>query len=350
MDIGFLGTTQMDMMMARYMSASKRTIDVSDGKDFYATIKDAYTVNSSTGRIEKTGSADGVTNRSYVEGMSVEQQLKAKYPNLSYNVGDGSSSNWRTRTDYPFDLLFREGTAKEIEEWEPTGPNPEFPPRRAIAPGSKGVLIHPKAQERMDSDPEFAKEVMDRIEAWWEYDRLRNEAICPGFTATTSQAIAIGEDGEIANVVATGGEDPALSKKANKTSHDGMDWWEARHARHLLYLQMWLRKQGLSVSLGSFAELLGGGSSGSFGMSEGMDSGVLSGMSGLTDMDAMSAYASTGSVDSELNNMLNGDLEKILGPTISGVSTKEVLDNTWNEINNGRKMRNAINLGIALGI
>ena len=76
-----------------------------------------------------------------------------------------------------------------IENWKPTGANPKNQRYLAVAPNSKAVMIHPKAQERMEKDPEFAKEVMERIESWWAYDIARNEAISPGCTTGMSQAV-----------------------------------------------------------------------------------------------------------------------------------------------------------------
>ena len=155
-------------------------------------------VNSFSGVYESKSAASVDAARTEettgTEKVSVESMLKAKYPNLVYNVGDATSSDWRTRNDYPFEALFQEGekSTELIENWKPTGANPKNQRHLAIPPNSKAVMIHPKAQERMENDPEFAKEVMERIESWWAYDIARNEAISPGCTTGMSQAIAIG--------------------------------------------------------------------------------------------------------------------------------------------------------------
>lgn len=110
---------------------------------------------------------------------------------------------------------------QRIENWKPSGPNPfygsidgkfiapkEIKALSNVPPGSKAVVIHPKVQERMEHDPEYAYEIMERIETWFAFDRARNEAIRPGSTADMSQAVAIGEDGSIVNAQASscGGE------------------------------------------------------------------------------------------------------------------------------------------------
>ena len=57
------------------------------------------------------------------EALSLEEMLKAKYPNIHYHVFDASSSYWKTRNDYPHYLLYQDGDrAKEtLENWQPEG-------------------------------------------------------------------------------------------------------------------------------------------------------------------------------------------------------------------------------------
>ena len=98
------------------------------------------------------------------QALSLEEMLKAKYPNLVYHVFDASSSYWKTRTDYPHYLLYQNGDkAKEtLENWQPSGSNPfygsvngqfiapkEIKALGSVPPGSKAVVNHPKVQERM---------------------------------------------------------------------------------------------------------------------------------------------------------------------------------------------------------
>ena len=59
---------------------------------------------------------------------SLEEMLKAKYPNIHYHVFDASSGYWKTRNDYPHYLLYQDGDrAKEtLENWQPEGTNPFY--------------------------------------------------------------------------------------------------------------------------------------------------------------------------------------------------------------------------------
>ena len=256
------------------------------------------------------------------EKVSVENMLKAKYPNLVYNVGDATSSAWRTRNDYPFEALFQESekSVEQIENWRQTGTNPKNQRYLSIAPGSKAVMIHPKAQERMENDPEFAREVMERIENWWAYDIARNEAISPGCTVEMSQAIAIGEDGEIANVLACGGGDSISMNKNKKDDEDEYDWWMERMARHAMYMEL-LRTGKIDYSKYAFV------GSGSFGGSS------------FNSMNSMLAMQYGQFAEREIHSMLQNGLREKLGDTICGMSTDEVIDGTWKDIEEGRFMR-----------
>ncbi len=269
---------------------------------------------------------------SNVQGFSVEELLKSKYPGLVYNVGDGTSSDWRTRNDYPFEALFKENdkSASMIENWRPTGTNPKNQRYLAVAPGSKAVMIHPKAQERMEQDPEFARQVMERIESWWTYDIARNEAILPGCTAGMSQAIAIGEDGEIANVLACGGGENASKNKKQNSEEDEYDWWEERHARHAMFMQILIEGR-TDINLSGFS--LFGGSTFSF-----------FGENGFKGMDNMLSFQSGQAAEQAMGDMIDNGLVEKLGETICGIPTEEVIETTWSDIEKGRSMRMTLNM------
>ncbi len=163
------------------------------------------------------------TSAESTEAPSLETMLKAKYPNLVYHVFDASGDYWKTRNDYPHYLLYQSGdkAAKTLENWQPEGANPfygsvdgrfiapkEIHALSNVPPGSKAVVIHPTVQKRMEQDPKYASEIFTRIDTWFAFDVARNEAILPGCTVGMSQAVAIGEDGNICNAVSSssGGE------------------------------------------------------------------------------------------------------------------------------------------------
>ena len=191
-----------------------------------------------------------------VEAPSLETMLKAKYPNIHYHVFDASSGYWRTRNDYPHYLLYQDGDkAKEtLENWQPTGANPFYgsidgrftAPKEIhalgnVPPGSKAVVIHPKVQERMEQDPAYAQEIFAKIDTWFAFDVARNEAIMPGSTWDMSQAVAIGEDGNICNACSSSAGGEITYSKSG--SDDEESWWDLRMARHAEFMKLAVEKQ-----------------------------------------------------------------------------------------------------------
>ena len=292
------------------------------------TQRQAVNGSSFTDKLQEAKGVVDVNNPQETAGtgkVSLESMLKAKYPNIVYNVGDGTSSAWRTRNDYPFEAVFQEGerAVERIENWKPTGVNPKNQRYVPVAPNSKAVMIHPKAQERMENDPEFTKEVMEHIESWFEFDIARNEAISPGCTIGMSQAIVIGEDGEIANVVSIGaGDSISMSSNKKDDEEDSYDWWTERMARHALYMQLWSEDK-TNINLNSFS-LMGGGTYDFFGGSS---------------MNGMLAMQSGQAAELEIRRMQQNGLKEKLGDTIAGVSTDDIINGTWADIEKGRSMR-----------
>ena len=189
------------------------------------------------------------------EAPSLETMLKAKYPNIHYHVFDASSGYWKTRNDYPHYLLYQDGDkAKEtLENWQPTGANPfygsidgrftapkEIKALGSVPPGSKAVVIHPAVQERMEQDPAYAQEIFAKIDTWFAFDAARNEAILPGSTLGMSQAVAIGEDGNICNACSSS---PGRITYSESGSDKEESWWDLRMARHAEFMKLTAEKQ-----------------------------------------------------------------------------------------------------------
>ncbi|MCI9589567.1 MAG: hypothetical protein HFG42_03265 [Lachnospiraceae bacterium] len=191
-----------------------------------------------------------------VGAASLETMLKAKYPNIHYHVFDASSCYWKTRNDYPHYLLYQDGDkAKEtLENWQPVGANPfygsidgrftapkEIHALGSVPPGSKAVVIHPRVQERMEQDPDYAQEIFTKIDTWFAFDVARNEAAMPGSTWDMSQAVAIGEDGNICNACSSSGGGEITYSKSG--SDDEESWWDLRMARHAEFMKLVMEKQ-----------------------------------------------------------------------------------------------------------
>ena len=243
-----------------------------------------------------------------VEAPSLETMLKAKYPNIHYHVFDASSGYWRTRNDYPHYLLYQDGdkTKETLENWQPTGANPFYgsidgrftAPKEIhalgnVPPGSKAVVIHPKVQERMEQDPAYAQEIFAKIDTWFAFDVARNEAIMPGCTAGMSQAVAIGEDGNICNACSSS---PGRITYSKSGSDDEESWWDLRMARHAEFMKLAVEKQ-------------------------------------IQRHIQASELAASAAAKSQLAAMLTGgDLREIFGSEIAGIPTETVLAITQSQV------------------
>ena len=250
-----------------------------------------------------------------VQAPSLETMLKAKYPNIHYHVFDASSGYWRTRNDYPHYLLYQDGDrAREaLENWQPTGANPfygsidgrftapkEIHALGSVPPGSKAVVIHPKVQERMEQDPAYAQEIFAKIDTWFAFDVARNEAIMPGSTWDMSQAVAIGEDGNICNACSSSAGGEITYSKSG--SDDEESWWDLRMARHAELMKLAVEKQI------------------------------------QRHIQADQLAAST-AAKSQLAAMLTGgNLRKIFGSEIAGIPTETVLAITQSQVWGGGAM------------
>ena len=244
-----------------------------------------------------------------IEAPSLETMLKAKYPNIHYHVFDASSGYWRTRNDYPHYLLYQDGDkAKEtLENWQPTGANPFYgsidgrftAPKEIhalgnVPPGSKAVVIHPKVQERMEQDPAYAQEIFAKIDTWFAFDVARNEAIMPGCTADMSQAVAIGEDGNICNACSSSAGGEITYSKSG--SDDEESWWDLRMARHAEFMKLAAGKQ-------------------------------------IQRHIQASQLAASAAAKSQLAAMLTGgNLQEIFGSEIAGIPTETVLAITQSQV------------------
>ena len=248
-----------------------------------------------------------------IEAPSLETMLKAKYPNIHYHVFDASSGYWRTRNDYPHYLLYQDGDkAKEtLENWQPTGANPFYgsidgrftAPKEIhalgnVPPGSKAVVIHPKVQERMEQDPAYAQEIFAKIDTWFAFDVARNEAIMPGSTWDMSQAVAIGEDGNICNACSSSAGGEITYSKSG--SDDEESWWDLRMARHAEFMKLAVEKQ-------------------------------------IQRHIQASELAASAAAKSQLAAMLTGgNLREIFGSEIAGIPTETVLAITQSQVWDGR--------------
>lgn len=232
---------------AFYQNAA-RNINEAEGELSFSAARELAAMNYKTAQ---TAEAAAVTP---------QELLKEKYPNAVYHVFDASSGYWKTRTDYPHYLLYQDSNqAKEVlSNWQPDGENPFYGSKdgRFIAPkeihalsnvppGSKAVVIHPDVQEKMEQDPKYAAEIIDRIDAWFQFDIARNNAISgdPTYGSSMSQAVAIGEDGNIVNACSSRSGAGLTYSSSGTGVEETVDMWEQRLIRHKKYMKIKIANQ-----------------------------------------------------------------------------------------------------------
>lgn len=136
--------------------------------------------------------------------IRAKQNLQDTYPDLKYHVLDTSQFTYWDRKDFPDSKLFEDTMDVEaLKSWRPKTPTATgYEPwvQRDLEKIRKGVhvvFIHPAVQEKMDNDPEYAKQIVDKIEKYFENDVRINKAIDPESIKSMSQAVSITKDGEI---------------------------------------------------------------------------------------------------------------------------------------------------------
>ncbi len=131
---------------------------------------------------------------------------------------DVTDSNWQ-RNDFPIWKYFEKGASAEcLNGWKPSGPNPpQTDPRvqrglSSIGPGKMSVIIPDALQKKMDADPEYAKEIMRKVQKWkTDYDNWDNAtALSLGMNVAEHQAsknylINLDEDGNVKQYAVSGG-------------------------------------------------------------------------------------------------------------------------------------------------
>ena len=139
---------------------------------------------------------------------------------VTTHVGNAniSDAHWQ-RNDFPIWKYFEKGASADcLNNWEPSGPNPpQTDPDvqrglASIGPGKMSVIIPDALQKKMDADPEYAKEIMRKVQKWKEdYDNWDNAtALSLGMDVAEHQAsknylINLDEDGNVKQYAVSGG-------------------------------------------------------------------------------------------------------------------------------------------------
>lgn len=186
----------------------------------------------------------------------VKNMFQMAFPANDVEIKVGNCNvQWATweRNDFPVWKYFEDKTAAEcLNQWRPTGTEPaQTTPSvqqglNKIKYGEMVILMPNSLQKKIETDLEYAKEVLDKVQKWKEnYDREDNAiAVAQGhdtelFQMTKSYCIHLDDDGNIEkHVVIGGGMDTRKTEKSNendkkatlekddlKTEHERKIYW-----------------------------------------------------------------------------------------------------------------------------
>lgn len=166
--------------------------------DYISTISKAY----STGKVGATNFEDAFPQYDVITHVG------------NANI---SSGNWQ-RNDFPFWKYFDKNTnANALNDWKPEGANPSQMRSdlqsnyNSVGSGRIAILVPESLQQKMDADPEYARQIMAKLQAWKEdYDRWDNTvAASYGYNVAEHQAgksyvFDLDENGDVRNCTVTG--------------------------------------------------------------------------------------------------------------------------------------------------
>ena len=189
-----------------------------------------------------------------------EDMWKSKYSGAKYHAVDASKisqEKWG-RNDFPFEKFFANQVDESVLNWQPSGKEPAMADSRVQARldstlGQKAIMVPPELEEKMKNDPELAKSVMARVDSFIENHPTRAGRVL-------SYAIALDENGEIANFRVTGGgghisgpseeelrqiaeEQKAKSEKKSKAKKESEQLRAAKKEQQ----QEWIAKQRAAI-------------------------------------------------------------------------------------------------------
>ena len=153
-----------------------------------------------------------------------------------------SSGNWQ-RNDFPFWKYFDKNTSADaLNDWKPEGANPSQMRSdlqrnyNSVGSGRIAILVPESLQQKMDADPEYARQIIAKLQAWKEdYDRWDNTvAASYGYNVAEHQAgksyvFDLDENGDVRNCTVTG------PGRITVSSSEFVEVRKAREAKHAEY-------------------------------------------------------------------------------------------------------------------
>ncbi len=187
-----------------------------------------------------------VISRAYSTGKAGATNFEDAFPqyDVIIHVGNAniSSGNWQ-RNDFPFWKYFDKNTSADaLNDWKPEGANPSQMRSdlqrnyNSVGSGRIAILVPESLQQKMDADPEYARQIMAKLQAWKEdYDRWDNTvAASYGYNVAEHQAgksyvFDLDENGDVRNCTVTS------PGRITVSSSEFAEARKAREAKHAEY-------------------------------------------------------------------------------------------------------------------
>ena len=146
-------------------------------------------------------------------------------------VSDGT---WK-RKDFPVWQYFQKNVSADgLNNWKPTGAEPTGAEPyiqqelSKIGFGGMVVLMPESLQKKIEADPAYAQEIMEKVQTWKaDYDRIDNALVASYgddpvlYQMTKSYCLQLDEDGNVENyAVISGGMDTKRSDDTKKTDEE----------------------------------------------------------------------------------------------------------------------------------
>ena len=164
------------------------------------------------------------------KGTGVNDMFQAAFPKNGVQTKVGNCDvPWESwdRNDFPVWKYFeKESRADCLNNWKGVGPEPPQWDSRVqkglsqIKYGEMVILMSENLQKKMESDPDFAEDVLKRVQKWKEdYDREDNAILNQ---LSKSYCIQLDEDGNVGDHIVIGGglDDPHSKEEKVRIGSD----------------------------------------------------------------------------------------------------------------------------------
>lgn len=182
-------------------------------------------INTSEGKV--AGSTDissfsEILSDACRSGADVSEMFKTAFPDNSVQIKVGNCDvAWKEwdRNDFPVWKYFEKDTSADcLNNWRGIGKNPPQWDSKVqqglskIDYGEMVIIIPEKLQKKMESDPQFAEEVLKKIQKWKENYDIADNAIAASYgndpelnQLSKSYCIQLDENGNVGYHIVCGG-------------------------------------------------------------------------------------------------------------------------------------------------